>query len=327
LWPPNPWELSEEAVTIPDDVKDFLYVLLTGKTDFPEKVQRLLISFVQDLTFAVSGGRLKPPKHVLLPYAVKTLTNNVQLIQILNRFGHSIAYYQLEEINTALCLQKLATSSCSEVPLPENIHPFTCTTLAWDNIDRLEETLSGGGTSHRVNGIAVQASHFGPHLPPPSASPVSKSKRRSIESVGDAMLPIYNAGERCGPRPRGYVEVISWKDEAWKKDLLWILVRLHAEETQTIPSWNDEEVVKDRVGYLPTINAPATDKSTVYQILTKSVQIQRSLNLQSIAVRSSAVCKSCRDKVETRSPVSRPGVENGNVPHNWHILVCDWEAF
>ncbi|XP_035662311.1 uncharacterized protein LOC118406391 [Branchiostoma floridae] len=297
-WPPNPWELSEEAVTIPDDVKEFLYVLLTGKTDFPglqacpEKVQRLLTSFGQDWTFAVSGGRLRPPKHVLLPYAVKTLTNNVQLIQILNRFGHGIAYSQLEEINTALCLQKLATSSCSEVPLPENIHPFTCTTLAWDNIDRLEETLSGGGTSHRVNGIAVQASHFGPHLPPPSASPVSKSKRRSIESVGDAMLPIYNAGERCGPRPRGYVEVMSWQDEAWKKDLLWILVRLHAEETQTIPSWtgfnilvrNDEEVVKDRVGYLPTINAPATDMSTVYQILTKSLQIQRSLNLRSIAV-------------------------------------------
>ena len=36
------------------------------------------------------------------------------------------------------------------------------TSLAWDDIDRLKATLSGEGTSHRVNGIAVQARHFGP---------------------------------------------------------------------------------------------------------------------------------------------------------------------
>ena len=50
----------------------------------------------------------------------------------------------------------MAATPGNEVPLPENIRPFVGTTLAWDNIDRLEETLSGGGTSHRVNGIAVQ---------------------------------------------------------------------------------------------------------------------------------------------------------------------------
>ena len=74
-----------------------------------------------------------------------------------------IAYSQLEEINTALCAQKLAVTSRNEVPLPDNILPYINTTLAWDNINRLEETLSGEGTSHRVNGIAVQANQFGPH--------------------------------------------------------------------------------------------------------------------------------------------------------------------
>ena len=64
----------------------------------------------QDLIFAVSGGRQRPPKHILLPYAVKSLTNNVDLIQILNRCGHGVAYSQLEEINTALCLQKMAAT-------------------------------------------------------------------------------------------------------------------------------------------------------------------------------------------------------------------------
>ena len=55
------------------------------------------------------------------------------------------------------CLQKMALTPDNEVPLPENIQAHVNTTLAWDNIDRLEETLSGAGTTHRVNGIAAQA--------------------------------------------------------------------------------------------------------------------------------------------------------------------------
>ncbi|KAI8496433.1 hypothetical protein Bbelb_257320 [Branchiostoma belcheri] len=151
----------------------------------------------------------------------------------------------------------MATASCHEVPLPESIRPHICTSLAWDNIDRLEETLSGEGTSHRVNGIAVQANHFGPHLPSrTSTPPLSKSKKRSIESMGDITMPIYNAWERCGPPCRKYVEVTSWQEEAWRKNLLWILVRMHAREKQTIPGWTGFNILPDawlRMGVFHTI--------------------------------------------------------------------------
>ena len=43
-------------------------------------------------------------------------------------------------------------------------------------------------------------------------------------------------------------------------------------------------VAKDSVGYLPTLNAPATYVSTVHQVLTKSLQIKDTLRLQSIVV-------------------------------------------
>ena len=62
---------------------------------------------------------------------------------MLNRSGHGIAYSQMEEINTVLCLQKMALAHDNEGPLPEKIQSYVQTTLAWDNIDRLEETLSG----------------------------------------------------------------------------------------------------------------------------------------------------------------------------------------
>ena len=51
----------------------------------------------------------------------------------------------------------MAMTPENAVPFPNNIKPHISTSLAWDNIDRLEETLSGGGTSQRVKGIAIQA--------------------------------------------------------------------------------------------------------------------------------------------------------------------------
>lgn len=294
-WPPKPSELTGDAVTIPENVKAFLSTLLTGnikcEEPFPERIERLVKSFAQDLIFGVTGGRQKTPKHVLLPYAVKSLTNNVQLIRIINRCGHGMSYTQLEELNTALCLQKLSATPENTVPLPESIKPYISTSLAWDNIDRLEETLSGGGTSHRVNGIAVQARHFGPHLPPLEMT-IAKSKKRSLDIMTDSELPIYNAGERNGPPKRTYVEVTSSELEeiARKKTFLWVLVRLHAADHQHIGGWtgfnitvrNEVEVVKDNIGYLPTINAPATSMSTVFEVLSQSLKIKDSLKLSSI---------------------------------------------
>ena len=299
-WPPQPSELTESAIKFPDEVRAFLCTLLTGNTANSQescqpRVQRLMNSIGQDMIFTVSGGQQKPPKHILLPYAVKSLTNNVELIQMINRCGHGIAYSQIEELNTALCLQKLASTPENAVPLPDNIQPYISTTLAWDNIDRLEETLSGKGTSHRVNGIAIQARHYGPHLPPDEVAPnVAKTKQRSVEVLNDTDLPVYNAGERCGPPPRTFVEVTSSEIEAnsRKKNLLWILVRLHAAEKQKVSGWtgfniavrSEVEVSKDSIGYLPTIDAPATDLSTVYEVLNQSLKIKNSLKLQSIVV-------------------------------------------
>ena len=159
-------------------------------------------SYAQDLIFGVRRGKIKPSKQIPLPFAVKTLTDNVELIQMLNSCGHGIAYSQLEEINTALCLKKM--TSTREIPLPDDIQPHVGTILAWDNIDRLEETLSGEGISHRINGIAVQARHFGPQLPPEPSTQIVQTKKRRVEALDAENLPIYNAEDGCGPRSRRF---------------------------------------------------------------------------------------------------------------------------
>ena len=101
-WPPHPSDLAERAMNVPKELDSFLQTLMTRKKDRPDedchpRVQSLMKSFAQDLMFGVSRGKIKPPKQILLPYAVKTLTNNVELIQMLNRCGHESPIHSLEK--------------------------------------------------------------------------------------------------------------------------------------------------------------------------------------------------------------------------------------
>ena len=72
------------------------------------------------------------------------------------------------------------------------------------------------------------------------------------------------------------------------KNFIWLLTRIsNPEEDQTISSWpgfnilvrNDKIVVQDTVGYLPAINAPATDMSTVNEVLTQTLNIMEMVSM------------------------------------------------
>ncbi|KAG0717026.1 hypothetical protein GWK47_008292 [Chionoecetes opilio] len=84
--------------------------------------------------------------------------------------------------------------------LPLSIKAHVFTNLAWDNIDRLEETLTGKGTSHRVNGIAVQTKFYGPYPPRPELPRIDKLKQRSF-NIEHEELEVYLACARVGPQP------------------------------------------------------------------------------------------------------------------------------
>ena len=112
---------------IPYQLERFLVGILTSDPEVKcpsRRVNTLVKSFGQDLLYAVTCGQHKPPEHILLPYAVKTLTGNVEITKILNKFGHGVSCSQLEENETALCLQKLAASVNKKVALPACIKPY-----------------------------------------------------------------------------------------------------------------------------------------------------------------------------------------------------------
>ena len=98
------------------------------------------------------------------------------------------------------------------------------------------------------------------------------------------------AGSRVGPHPLktkdDYVcEANKAAGSAHQKNILWILVRLANSEDQKVPSWtgfniqtrDQVQVTPDVVQYLPTISAPATELSTVFEILNQSEEIRKKL--------------------------------------------------
>ena len=98
-WPVHPFDVKEEWFHVHGWLTRLLTGMITGDPVPPPtvRVQSLVKSFSQDIVYAVTNGKIKPPKQVLLSYGVKTLTGNVELIQILNRLGRGVSYSQLEE--------------------------------------------------------------------------------------------------------------------------------------------------------------------------------------------------------------------------------------
>ena len=111
------------------------------------------------MAFAVSNGANRTPKSVLFLSVVKSLCNNTEVIKLINRLHHCISYCLIEEIGTEYTLKLNSEQNRNRVIVPpefqnEHTNSSVALTVA-DNIDNLENTLSGAGTSHRVNSIFV----------------------------------------------------------------------------------------------------------------------------------------------------------------------------
>ena len=174
-------------VRIPNLLQHFLSYLLHGLAKPSLKTS----SIGQYIIYCVHNGQFINSKHILLPFAIKSMTGNVELIKIINRLGHEISYTKLAEVDTAYAIQKISTNSGL---IPEEIQSYQQASMVYDNIDCLEETLSGAGTTHRVNGIVIQKPFIGPKLPQ-NLIDIPKTKQRRVY-VEPLQLPVYNAGIR-----------------------------------------------------------------------------------------------------------------------------------
>ena len=167
--------------------------------------QRVL-SLSQDIIYCTTKGRIKPPKHIALPVALKHLTGSEKVVIPLNRLGHGISQSQLSEWDAATAEKQIQAQQLQAAFIPSDISRMSYVTFCWDSNDILQETPSGRGTTHCTNGIAVQRQVFTFSPPPtdangkhtPAQMQTSHKRQRSIQPMADFQLE-YNAGRRHGP--------------------------------------------------------------------------------------------------------------------------------
>ena len=155
-WLPYSNNIEEENIMVPTVVYKSLTCFLSEGGEGEEKkekvnakghCQRLVLSLSQDLLNYVRNGMQKTSKHVSLPLALKNLTSSKEIITLWNRYGHGISYYQVLDMEMRLS-ENLLEGKEHDVILQKVVSPNAFSIFRWDNTDLLEETLSGGGTTH-----------------------------------------------------------------------------------------------------------------------------------------------------------------------------------
>ena len=223
----------------------------------------------------------------MLSNTIKTLTNNTELINIVNRLGHGISYSILNELITENAFKIQEEQFDGKCILPVGCQKNMFTIYVADNIDTIED-----GTTHNVNNLLLQFSNGSFNESAVYTSPKRKRCRRSFQAASNSSEECYYYSKRVDPSALTFPtnkEKDFMIDNCNKSNFIWSLMRKNS-IPRSIPSWTGFQIVvnnniptlKITVGYLDCINAPVTEISTVYQVMRRASNIVDSLNLLSI---------------------------------------------
>lgn len=304
-WPPDSHDLtlSFARQSIPTKLYNFLAWCLGFSSDpiddemveIGSSENAKVVSIAQDLIYAQSKGKKQTHKSLALGMAVRQMTGSVRLLRILHGLGHTASTDVIYKHDTALAILS-SNGAGKEITLPRSINPQAFTTIVWDNNDFNEETVSGKGTTHVANGIILQNENTGQLLP--KKITVSK-KNRTIVAPETNIVP-YTSKEKGTISLRNESSEIPLEEECHRHeqnmgrnaDFSYLLSRKNASENgESLPGWTgfNTQVYKEirsvsSIGYLPVIDAPVTDMSTVNTLLRHSVSICQRLQIPEIVL-------------------------------------------
>ena len=282
VWPPDPEDIRQGDIKIPELLQLFLLNLFTTESPVSERVHIFVKSLAQDMIYCVSRSRGKTVKYTELRIFIKKKTGCKQIVEALNRLGHCISYHEIDALETAYADSQV-NHQLFRTYIPTGVQPSIFVTFVFNNCDHNPETLSGTSI-HCANGIIIQMKKQNRQLPMhiniQNNAPITK--RKSFTPVNMDILPYYQC-ERVHPTTMHHVLRHSNKEAellSKKGDLLWALVRnqLPLEgEQQKISDWKGfyQEVAKDEnkpihgIHYLPAINQSPTKFDTVQKMLVQ----------------------------------------------------------
>lgn len=296
-WPPLSSDITGDCVrkVVSSKLFNFMAWVLgysdepgdTGYVEMDENIRVKLFSICQDIVYNSFKGKTQTPKSLALATAVRQMSGCSGLVTLLNGFGHCVSLSSVMGYETAIAQLNIQTSSI----LPAGFVSKEPINLVYDNNDFGEEITK---QTHVTNGIITHRIVSEDHQPTPQSkhTPISKSQR-SLEAPESIITP-YTLGTKKTPQFKDGGDVDTTMDNtgdtAKKLDLAYVLVKSVEPEKdeQLLPGWTgfntllykeaDTEV--SRVGYLPVIDAPPTEYSTINAILKNSTEIADQLNLR-----------------------------------------------
>ena len=249
---------------------------------------RICMSLCQDIVYAMGKGKLQTPKSLTLGMALRHLSGNKAISQIVSKLGHCSSYDTILRLETAM-----ATDAQISGAIPTGFVKQVWATVVWDNIDFCEETISGSGTTHFVNGILVQAIDG---IPPVSdqtrrGTSISRRLKRFLSDEMTQNAIVWNKNMRTGPIVQVAIEIPALEHSTNIIDNCYCFIKNSHLHPEKFPDWMQYNrnislptLPKSLIHYLPVIESPATDMSTIDTILARSIAMADQLELKKIAV-------------------------------------------
>ncbi|XP_047140035.1 uncharacterized protein LOC124815407 [Hydra vulgaris] len=307
IWPPvsHLFTIENCVESVPIVLYNFLCLFL-GFSDEPylynqrhsitTPLMLKVISIAQELIYVALKGRTNTYKHLALGMTVRQLTGSSKLIDILNGFGHCVSSSTVIRHESALAALNVMVNTI----VPCNVAKKKFTTLVYDNADFLEETLSGSGTTHVTHGICIQEKYncnFSNSiqvgrilktvpLPKQVVQPYHLGKKPSFSVPYDSqnyltqnnifdLTPSTNVKEQ--------LNFINY-------DLAYCFIKLPTISSEILPSRTGlNTIMSDKnmlttIAYLPVIDTPVTEISTINEILKQALTIANTLELAHIVL-------------------------------------------
>ena len=250
--------------------------------------QNRVAAICQDMVYLKHKGTVIPPKTLALGMTLRHLTADSRVNRLVANLGHAASYMTILRLETALAMRQLTLT------IPAEFTPGVWASVAWDNIDFFNDTTSGSGSAHFVNGILMQRRAIGA-VPPPRPSVRVDKALGKLPSYDKGLVDYVRRSKRVGPHqtPASTPDVPA-ESSLYKSldDFLYMIIKHAHHDPSTVPPWTEFNQIiskhREMIGsptaiyYLPLIEAAATEDRTIATILARTVALADELKLNKI---------------------------------------------
>ena len=300
-WPPSIEQLSDPDRSPAESLYKFMKTVinLEGHRNSPSpNLVRLVDSFAQDITGAVTRGKQIQCKQFLLGQGLHNLTGSRKVIDFLHKLGHSIYYNTVCEIETAQAECALEASKAANIlALKPTLPDQNVFTHFWvDNFDLKVDRIGGGGSINTTHLMAFQEnqSHCEPKI---NTITVQRKKSRVLffEDVTMETKPmdVYKYPEKITSSNLPHSQE---KETHFNKlHVIWLYIRKQNHFNQVVPvlkGWLLNQrpegsvtlIKKTSETFLPPLTSKVTEFSTIQRYLTYLQGLAASVNMPYVNV-------------------------------------------